>query len=105
MRCLNMSNQRPLVAFDRCRESCRIAYTVSTVRDSKGNMVDCERLLLPFGAKSVVSHIVVSLQLICTEGAFTRQNIFGDRRRPVAYTVTALVDPSAPAKINSDRTH
>lgn len=96
-----------LVAFDRCRESCRIVYTVSTVRDATGNVVDCERLLLPFGAGSVVSHIVVSLQLISIEGAFTHQNILCDRLRPVAYTVTALVDPSSPAKINSevDRTH
>ncbi len=95
-----------LVAFDRCRESCRIAYTVSTVRDAAGNMVDCERLLLPFGAGPLVSHIVVSLQLISIEGAFMRQNIFGDKLRPVTYSVMALVDPS-PAKTSPemDRSH
>src|SRR5262249_35102348 len=42
---------------------CAIYEIISTV-NANGHLVDCERLLLPFGESDRVEQIVVSLQLI-----------------------------------------
>lgn len=80
-----------LAAFDRCREKSSAIYTVSSVTDESGIVVDCERLLLPFGVGDTVTHVVASLQLISIEGAFVRQNIMGSPSRAVATSVAAII--------------
>jgi hypothetical protein len=77
------SKSSVLAALDHCRECACCVYTVSSGADATGKMVDCERLLLPFGTGVAVTHILTSLQLISIEGGFTRQNIFGNISRPV----------------------
>lgn len=80
-----------LAAFDCCREKSSAIYTVSSVTDESGIVVDCERLLLPFGVGDTVTHIVASLQLISIDGAFERQNILGNLSRVLATSIAAIV--------------
>jgi hypothetical protein len=50
---------------------------ISTV--ANGNLVDCERLLLPFGRNGdTVEHIIAALQLISFQGAVERQEVSRD---------------------------
>lgn len=93
-----------LQAYDRCRECACVVYTVSSVLDAAGKTVDCERLLLPFGIESVVTHIVASLQLISIEGGFVRQNIFGGDSRPVDYSVAAMVGAGVASAMSTPAT-
>jgi hypothetical protein len=80
-----------LAAHDRCRECACCVYTVSSVADATGKMVDCEQLLLPFGTGAAVTHVLTSLQLISIAGGFIRQNIFGSQSRPVDYSIMATI--------------
>lgn len=80
-----------LAAFDRCREKRSAIYTVSSITDESGIVVDCERLLLPFGVGDTITHVVASLQLISIEGAFVRQNILGNVSRVVATSIAAII--------------
>ena len=54
------------------RERLRI-YEIITTVDANAHVVECERLLLPFGDGEHVEQIVASLQLISFQGAIERQ--------------------------------
>jgi hypothetical protein len=75
-----------LDAYDHCRK-----HACGSVIDAAGKIVDCERLLLPFGSSAAVTHIVTSMQLISVAAAFMRQHILGREPRPVDWSVTALI--------------
>ena len=64
-----------LDAANECAESGHAIFTVLTTKDSNGQGIDCERLLLPFGEGEKVKQIVASLQLISLTGEFTRQSV------------------------------
>lgn len=61
-----------------CAVSGSAIYAIiSTV--ANGNLVDCERLLLPFGRTGdTVEHMIAALQLISFQGAVERQEISRD---------------------------
>ncbi len=65
-----------LETANRCAESGCPVYSILATYDAGGNRVDCERLLLPFGANGRVGQILVSLQLISADGCFSRGTIF-----------------------------
>ena len=64
-----------LDAANECAEGGHAIFTVLTTKDSNGQGIDCERLLLPFGEGEKVKQIVASLQLISLTGEFTRQSV------------------------------
>lgn len=65
-----------LETANRCVISGCPVYSIIATPDVDGKRVDCERLLLPFGAEGRVGQLLVSLQLISTEGRFSRATIF-----------------------------
>jgi hypothetical protein len=53
-------------------------YEIITTVDANAHVVECERLLLPFGDGEQVEQIVASLQLISFQGAIERQGFVRD---------------------------
>jgi hypothetical protein len=82
-----------LAAFETCVKTRSPVYMTACIEDAAGKSVDCERLLLPFGDGTDVTHIVASLQLISIEGAFAQQKIFGDLTTPLDYSIAAIIKP------------
>jgi hypothetical protein len=65
-----------LETTNQCATSGCAIYTILSTLDARGNQVDLERLLLPFGQDdSTVEQIVSSLQLINFKGAVDRCNV------------------------------
>jgi hypothetical protein len=56
-----------------CVTSGCAIYEIITTVDANAHVVECERLLLPFGDGEHVEQIVASLQLISFQGAIERQ--------------------------------
>jgi hypothetical protein len=56
-----------------CVASGCAVYEIITTVDANAHVVECERLLLPFGDGEHVEQIVASLQLISFQGAIERQ--------------------------------
>jgi PilZ domain len=56
-----------------CATSGCAIYEIITTVDANAHVVECERLLLPFGDGEHVEQIVASLQLISFQGAIERQ--------------------------------
>jgi hypothetical protein len=56
-----------------CVTSGCAVYEIITTVDANAHVVECERLLLPFGDGEQVEQIVASLQLISFQGAIERQ--------------------------------
>lgn len=73
-----MSLRRPaLDAAKECANSGCIVYMVLSTWDSFDNRIDCERLLLPFGADGKVEHLLGSLQLTNVPNAARRKRALG----------------------------
>jgi hypothetical protein len=64
-----------LHSADACALTGHAVYTIFSTRDEQGRTIDCERLLLPFGAGGKVEQIVASLQLISLTGEFRRDSV------------------------------
>jgi hypothetical protein len=65
-----------LDAANECASAGCAVYNVFSTWDARGRRVDCERLLLPFGAPGVgVEQVMASLQLTSPEGEVDRRNI------------------------------
>ena len=64
-----------LHSTEACVLTGHAVYTIFRTRDAQGRDIDCERLLLPLGAKGNVEQIVASLQLISLEGEFRRDTV------------------------------
>ncbi len=68
--------QFALETTSECVTSGCAIYTILSTLDARGNQVDLERLLLPFGRDdSRVEQIVASLQLISFKGAVDRRSV------------------------------
>jgi hypothetical protein len=72
LREISLNGARECVA-----SGCAI-YEIITTVDANAHVVECERLLLPFGDGDSVEHIVASLQLISFQGAIERQGFARD---------------------------
>jgi hypothetical protein len=64
-----------LHSAEACVLTGQAVYTIFSTRDDQHRTIDCERLLLPFGAGGKVEQIVASLQLISLEGEFRRDTV------------------------------
>ena len=62
-----------LIGAHECVMSGCAVYEIITTVDANAHVVECERLLLPFGDGEHVEQIVASLQLISFQGAIERQ--------------------------------
>lgn len=73
-----MSLRRPaLDAAQACADSGRMVYMVLSTWDSLDNRIDCERLLLPFGANGKVEQLLGSLQLTNVPNSGRRMKALG----------------------------
>ncbi len=66
-------------------------YTIANIDDIYGQIVAYERLLLPFSAGGVVTHIIASLKTISEDGGFEIKNLMrGNDMLPVAKLRTVI---------------
>ena len=75
-------------------------YSIFTVTDLKGDAVDYERLLLPFGSDNRVQQMIASIKSISVEGRFVNANLMRSKDHAPHYQLRAVVDrlaPTAPA--------
>jgi hypothetical protein len=84
---------RVVPPYRACVNRKRPTYTISMVRDADGKDVSFERLLLPFGSRDAVEHIVGSYKAISIEGGFKLNNLMGIslKATPVS-VVSAVID-------------
>jgi hypothetical protein len=64
--------------------------------DLKGDAVDYERLLLPFGVNNQVQQMVASIKSISLDGRFVNTNLMRSEGHTPAYHLRAVVDHLAP---------
>jgi hypothetical protein len=62
-------------AATECATSGCAIYSVFSTYNSRGDTIDCERLLLPLGRGEYVEQIVASLQLLSRAGSFNRDTV------------------------------
>jgi len=80
-----------------CVKRALPVYTIAHVDDVYGRVVAYERLLMPFGASGVVTHLIASLKTISEDGGFEMRNLMRDHE--------ALPRPKLLAVIDSDLYH
>jgi hypothetical protein len=69
-------------------------YTASEVPDLHGRPVQYERLLLPFGRDGqTVDRILVSLEMVCSDGAFMNRELMKSSKVPSEFAVCATIRP------------
>lgn len=84
--------------YDTCATSRRPVYSVFTVTDLKGDLVDYERLLLPFGESDSVSSMIGSIKSISVEGRIVNSDLMRSKGHAPTYHLRAVVDHLAPMK-------
>ena len=85
-----------LAAANECVDSGCATYSVLTTV-ANGNLVDCERLLLPFGRNgAAVEQLIAMLQLISYQGAVDRHGIASEfeAKSKVGLSVAIAADPA-----------
>lgn len=90
-----------LDGLNACCDLRSVLYTIISTTDDRGNTIDCERLLLPFGEAGKVRQIIASLQLISVEGHFTRETVLARFAADAKVTFAAQIAgeqlPAVPA--------
>jgi hypothetical protein len=87
-----------LETANQCADSGCPVYSIIATHDADGKRIDCERLLLPFGADGRVGQLLVSLQLISAEGHFSRTTIFGRFSSNAEVLLSGVVKADEPVK-------
>jgi hypothetical protein len=87
-----------LETANQCATSGCPVYSIIATHDADGKRIDCERLLLPFGADGRVGQLLVSLQLISAEGRFSRATIFDRFTSNAEVLLSGVVKTDEPAK-------
>jgi PAS domain len=64
-----------LAAANECVESRCAVYEIITTIDANAHVVECERLLLPFGRDGKVGCLIAALQLISYQGTVDRTTV------------------------------
>jgi hypothetical protein len=82
--------------YDTCVSSRMPIYSVFTVTDLKGDAVNYERLLLPFGRDNRVEQMIASIKSISVEGGFVNANLMRSRDHAPVYHLRAVVDRISP---------
>jgi len=77
------------------RDGCPI-YTIHTIRDRDGRVVQYERLLLPFSGDGLrVDRVLVSSEFVCLDGAFDGDNIMHVQTAPPVLELAAKIEMAA----------
>jgi hypothetical protein len=85
-----------LETMNACADSGCAVYTIISASDLNGNIVDCERLLLPFGRHgSPVEQIITSLQLISLDRAVNRAGLLAQFEAQHHVSFVAKISASA----------
>lgn len=91
--------------YDTCVRSGIPVFSIFTVADLKGDAVDYERLLLPFGTDNRVEQMIASIKSISVEGRFVNTNLMRPKDHAPVYHLRAIVDrlpPIAPTVSGAD---
>jgi PilZ domain/PAS domain len=64
-----------LAAANECLESRCAVYEIITTIDASAHVIECERLLLPFGRDGKVECLIAALQLISYQGTVDRTTV------------------------------
>ncbi|MEP6841439.1 MAG: hypothetical protein ABJA75_25550 [Bradyrhizobium sp.] len=82
--------------YDTCVNFRMPIYSIFTVVDLKGDTVDYERLLLPFGENNRVQQMIASIKSISVEGRFVHVNLMRSKDHAPVYRLRAVVDHTSP---------
>lgn len=82
--------------YDQCVSRGMPIYSVFEVVDLKGDAVNYERLLLPFGEDNRVQQMIASIKSISVEGRFVNVNLMRPQNHVPLYFQRAVVDRTAP---------
>ena len=86
-----MRYARVAPSYRACLQQRRPIYSISRVLDADGKEVSYERLLLPFGSRHRVEHIVGSFKAISLEGGFKVRDLMALQADRVPVTVIQVV--------------
>jgi hypothetical protein len=67
-------------------------YTITRIRDVRGQTIDYERIALPFFERGVVSDILMSAKLISEVSRFELNNLFRIREQIPVFKIRAVID-------------
>lgn len=84
-----------LAAANECVEARCAVYTIITTIDASAHVVECERLLLPFGRDGVVEHFIASLQLISYQGTVDRSTVAHEFETRCEVTFAGVIPANA----------
>jgi hypothetical protein len=84
-----------LAAANECVESRCAVYSIITTIDANAHVVECERLLLPFGRDGVVEHFIAALQLISYQGTVDRATVAHEFETRCEVTFAGVIPASA----------
>jgi hypothetical protein len=90
--------------YDMCVNSGMPVYSIFTVADLKGDAVNYERLLLPFGSDNRVQQMIASIKSISVEGRFINANLMRSADHAPVYHLRAVVDRVSPVAPNASWT-
>src|SRR6185369_13501604 len=80
---------------DECVEARCAVYSIITTIDANAHVVECERLLLPFGRDGVVEYFLAALQLISYQGTVDRTTVADEFRARCEVTFAGVIPASA----------
>ena len=69
--------------------------SIITTIDANAHVVECERLLLPFGRDGVVEHFIAALQLISYQGTVDRSTVAHEFETRCEMTFAGVIPASA----------
>ena len=82
-----------LPVYRECVVRALPVYTITRIRDVRGQTIDYERIALPFFEGSTLSDILMSAKLISEASRFELNNLFRVREKlPVPAIVRAVID-------------
>jgi hypothetical protein len=84
-----------IAAANECVDSRCAVYSIITTVDATAHVVECERLLLPFGRDGVVECFIAALQLISYQGTFDRATVANEFGAHPDLSFTGLIPASA----------
>jgi hypothetical protein len=83
--------------YDKCVNDRVPVYSIFTVTDLKGDTVNFERLLLPFGEGDQVQQMIASIKSISIEGRFVNTDLMRSRDHAPIYHLRAVVSRASSA--------
>lgn len=75
-----------------CVERAMPVYSTFTAIDVEGQLVDFERLMLPFGTGREVQSMIASIKSICIDGRFVNRNLMRPEDHAPRYSLRAVID-------------